>query len=755
MSTIDSSIDEWPSTDDDDENFAGDGDEGVKKKKKKKKKKPAGSDAGTDDEGGVKKKKKKRTSISRTNSEDSGNASPGSGMDVPASPKTSVNPSPSRPKGKLVPMSQGSPSRQDRPMSMRLPPSPKSAGFQGSRPQSMRLPPAGGGRAPRGGPGRGRSMRGGFGGRDGRGRAGRSYRGGTPRRHSSMPNHPDERDSSIPRDIGGDGRGRGRGRAAPERRVVGRHNSMPSSGHRKDVPQDDAAKDDMNLGEKLRNSFRRPPPRLMPPVGGSPTGEMGEADPPPEAANGTATTSQPKPQSILRNSSHGGVIPTSILKNSSHHGSHIPPLTNSARVNPDGSVEEVGEPLYPTSKQSNSPVPVVIGGAGRGMSRDPSRRPGGRGLTLSGHYRQPSKIRINDTNGDKDGMDNSQHSMRSKFKTSMSKNMFQSTRSVLTQDEQFVDDNPAKTFLRFIRILPPTPDEKPTKKWIRIMTWVALVADFTAAIVSLIQYDAITTCCGVEILRIVGNVNWGLAVKITIWIYLVMILCEIAPVVRDGLPFNLVNPFVGFLITFAMFFDDRILEAVVMWTIECTAVVCEFVVYRLKLKLFNRREKRMEEVEKDLEPFREDRKRRKKLKSSRRLMSSASMSSDDEASFGGDSFHDEESGETDDDVDLSQVRELRLLRERRILRQTQTSETQHLRYHFIGVTFNVCLVGLSMIFILSIATAGGLCIKDMVAPNAFQRNQLEKCDLCKGTGREICEICTDTNKQCYYPYLFV
>ena len=108
MSTIDSSIDEWPSTDDDDENFAGDGGEGVKKKKKKKKKKTAGSDTGTDDEGGVKKKKKKRASISRTNSEDSGNASPGSGMDVPASPKTSVPPSPSRPKGKLVPMSQGS-----------------------------------------------------------------------------------------------------------------------------------------------------------------------------------------------------------------------------------------------------------------------------------------------------------------------------------------------------------------------------------------------------------------------------------------------------------------------------------------------------------------------------------------------------------------------------------------------------------------------------------------------------------------------
>ena len=54
MSTIDSSIDEWPSTDDDDEEFANDAnEEGAKKKKKKKKKKVADGDAGTDDDGGV------------------------------------------------------------------------------------------------------------------------------------------------------------------------------------------------------------------------------------------------------------------------------------------------------------------------------------------------------------------------------------------------------------------------------------------------------------------------------------------------------------------------------------------------------------------------------------------------------------------------------------------------------------------------------------------------------------------------------
>ena len=142
------------------------------------------------------------------------------------------------------------------------------------------------------------------------------------------------------------------------------------------------------------------------------------------------------------------------------------------------------------------------------------------------------------------------------------------------------------------------------------------------------------------------------------------------------------------------------------------------------------------------------------------MASSASMSmsmsfSDDEASFGGESFHDEESMGTDDDVDLSQVRELRLLRERRILRQTQDAETKHLRYHFVGVVFNVCLVGIAMVVILSIATAGGLCIRDMIAPNAFKRDQLDRCYLCKGRGKEICEECGEETQQCYYPYLFV
>ena len=51
-------------------------------------------------------------------------------------------------------------------------------------------------------------------------------------------------------------------------------------------------------------------------------------------------------------------------------------------------------------------------------------------------------------------------------------------------------------------------------------------------------------------------------------LYLVLIFAEIIPVVRQGLPFNVLNPLLGFAITFAMFFDDSVAEALAMWIIE-------------------------------------------------------------------------------------------------------------------------------------------------------------------------------------------
>ena len=66
--------------------------------------------------------------------------------------------------------------------------------------------------------------------------------------------------------------------------------------------------------------------------------------------------------------------------------------------------------------------------------------------------------------------------------------------------------------------------------------------------------------------------------------YLALVFLEIYPVVRRGFPFNIVNPIIGFAITFAMFFDDSKTEALIMWGIESAGVFSEFMLYRLKIR---------------------------------------------------------------------------------------------------------------------------------------------------------------------------
>ena len=109
--------------------------------------------------------------------------------------------------------------------------------------------------------------------------------------------------------------------------------------------------------------------------------------------------------------------------------------------------------------------------------------------------------------------------------------------------------------------------------------------------------------------------------------------------------------------------------------------------------------------------------------------------------------------------DLSTRRELKLMRERRLLRQSHGEEKQSLRYHFMGVLFNCGLVTISLLLILCIGRSKGLCIKDMEVPSLFKKNQLDMCydirkilDDCQGSSG-VCEICSDDGtSQCYYPY---
>jgi hypothetical protein len=365
------------------------------------------------------------------------------------------------------------------------------------------------------------------------------------------------------------------------------------------------------------------------------------------------------------------------------------------------------------------------------------------------------EVSFHDTKDDSN-MDYSGHSRagsQSYRRTNLSR--FASTRSVLTSDKEFDEEPKWKSLLRYLRILAPTPDEKPIKRTIRLVTWGSLFLDFLAALVSITTYKGVTYCCKEAVLSIAGDIEWNKAIRVTTYIYMIMIFAEILPVVRDGFPFNLVNPLVGFLITFAVFFDDRILEAVVMWVIEFSAVSCEVVVYRLKLRVHKQREARLNQCEKDLVLFR---KKKRKLLTMVREQSTFIDPNDEssDGSFDEKSFHDE-SGEDEDteDIDpssLTQVRQTRLLRERRLLRQTQSDDRRQLRYHLIGVALNVGFVTISLLLVIMIGRSGGLCIEDMTAPNVFKMDQLDTCFDCKGT-EGVCEICRDDGtSHCYYPY---
>jgi hypothetical protein len=326
-----------------------------------------------------------------------------------------------------------------------------------------------------------------------------------------------------------------------------------------------------------------------------------------------------------------------------------------------------------------------------------------------------------------------------------------SMRSLLTIDMEFEEEPRWKQILRYLRIMAPHPDEKPIKKKIRLLIWLSLILDFMTGLVSIANYDQVTYCCGQPILNIAGDINWDLAIQVVIYLYMVIILLEIIPVLREGFPFNLLNPFVGFLITFAMFFKDRIWQAVAMWIIEGSAVLCEFLVYRLKLKWHNQRQERLEKTEKDLVALRRERKRRRLTGSTHSLDSASS-----DLSFEDKSFHDESAGGSSEDFarpkDVSQIRETRLLRERRLLRQAQSEHTKKLRYELGGVSFNIVLALISLIMIIAIARSGGLCIVDMKTPNIFKGGQIDRCYKCKGT-EGSCQMCGDDgSSHCYYPY---
>jgi len=100
---------------------------------------------------------------------------------------------------------------------------------------------------------------------------------------------------------------------------------------------------------------------------------------------------------------------------------------------------------------------------------------------------------------------------------------------------------------------------------------------------------------------------------------------------------------------------------------------------------------------------------------------------------------------------IGERKEMRLLRERRILRQKQQAESRDLNFHFIGCCINICLIVISLLLIITISSTGGLCVYNG-SVKIFSMDQLGKCNECRGTSDE-CQVCnSDGTHQCYYPY---
>ncbi|KAL3938253.1 MAG: hypothetical protein SGBAC_006795 [Bacillariaceae sp.] len=314
---------------------------------------------------------------------------------------------------------------------------------------------------------------------------------------------------------------------------------------------------------------------------------------------------------------------------------------------------------------------------------------------------------------------------------------------------EFGDEPKWKQLLRYLHILQPTPNETPIQKKQRCLTWGALFLDFIAAMVSIFSYDGVTTCCNVPIFDTASTViDWDTFIRTTTYIYTAMLFIEILPVLRKGLPINLINPLLGFGITFGMFFDDRIFEAVAMWLIEASAIGFEVVVFLLKRKEFNQDGKRIDDATAEIES------RKPKSRKSKLARSSSTTSFD---------------GDFDDgpNSDLRNLDNFRLERERRKMRVAQSAEEINLRYHFIGTVINCGLVVLSMSLIAGVGKNGGLCIKDLDTPPLFANDQQERCVACFGDNEgnseywdedgNVCQICDTseggTNHVCYYSYI--
>jgi hypothetical protein len=303
-------------------------------------------------------------------------------------------------------------------------------------------------------------------------------------------------------------------------------------------------------------------------------------------------------------------------------------------------------------------------------------------------------------------------------------------------------------FLVFLRCLPEARvDATSEKNALRWFQWASLLADIAAAIVALVTFNGVTYCCGEPILNNFGGLDlpWQTIIRMLTYMYLALIVMEIYPVVKKGIPFNVISklsfqapllaapapiiltqllpnltcyadPFFGFLVTLAMFFDDSKSEALTMWGIETFAVLCEYGILLLKM---HQREYLAKEV-----------KKYGKLTTRKR---------------------EERTRETAIDKDKA---DLEIAKNRQGFYHTkleQKREAKLLWYLRLACYINITFVCVVLALIIFISQAGGLCVSGAKAPNPFALNQLAKCVACTDIDG-FCEVCADSVKQCYFPY---
>eukprot|EP00980_Cylindrotheca_fusiformis_P005123 scaffold1087_cov136-Cylindrotheca_fusiformis.AAC.9 len=275
-------------------------------------------------------------------------------------------------------------------------------------------------------------------------------------------------------------------------------------------------------------------------------------------------------------------------------------------------------------------------------------------------------------------------------------------------DDDFVvleNDSKCQMCLRYFRIIAPNPDESPIKRRIRHLIWSTLIVDFIVALVSVLSYGEATTCCGEPIFSLPG-IELNDAMNILMYIYMIGLVLEIHPVVREGpIPWNLLNPIFGFFIGFVVFVDDSPVEAVSVWILDLVSIVLECVTLRYYLRLYRESEVELEAMDGKL------------AKHPKRG-----------------------------------YKRITIQRERREMREQHSKETSRLRRHMIGVVINLVLLFVTLLLIIFVAKSGGMCVKDNKTPNIFRSDQQDECELCDGRECQVCDVEGDEETQCYFPY---